>query len=212
MKTFAIPAIAAVLVLAAAAGGAYALTSDDAEPTQATRESAEDSRCAAESPDCVDPNTVVEGDNGDAFGICIEGTADCVDTPTNPDEPVSDEPVGEDFGVGHSCLVEAPDCNDTPADQPLSEPNSGAGGGSSGSLGPDEIVAKVSDDLSSRTGAEAVLVSLEAVDWPDTSLGNPEPTAIYAQVITPGYLIIVESGGAQYEYHTDTTGNFTLLD
>ena len=212
MNKFAIPAIAAVLVLVAAAGGAYALTSDDDDPAQVSRESAEDARCAAESPDCEDPNTVDEdkAGDGDVLGICIEGTVDCADTITNPDEPVSDQPLTDP--AGGTCLAGSADCNDTPADQPPSDPNSGTGGGSSGSHGPDEIVLKVSDDLSFHTGAEAVLVSLEAVDWPDASLGNPQGEMFYAQVITPGYKIVVESGGKQYAYHTDLSGNFTLLD
>ncbi|MBI4267496.1 MAG: hypothetical protein HY662_01780, partial [Chloroflexi bacterium] len=33
------------------------------------------------------------------------------------------------------------------------------------------------------------LVKIEAVSWPDTSLGVPEPGKAYAQVIVPGYKV-----------------------
>ena len=51
--------------------------------------------------------------------------------------------------------------------------------------------------------------SVEAVDWPDTSLGCPKPNVLYAQVITPGYEILLDVGGQQYSYHTGG-GSFVL--
>jgi hypothetical protein len=193
MKKFALPAIAAALVLAVAAGGAFALTSNDDDAPTVARESADE-----------DTGT----DGGDALGICAEGVTDCVDAIVDPEEPVSND----GGAAGDTCPVGTADCNDTPGDLPVSEPNPGSGGGSSGLPAPDDVIAKVSDDLASRTGAEVVIVSLEAVDWPDTSLGNPQGEMFYAQVITPGYKIVLASGGANYEYHTDLAGNYTLLD
>ncbi|MEO6197803.1 MAG: hypothetical protein ABIP58_06805, partial [Dehalococcoidia bacterium] len=76
----------------------------------------------------------------------------------------------------------------------------------------EQAVALVTEDLVARIGAEPILVSAEYSDWPDTSLGNPQGEMFYAQVITPGYKIILEAGGSQYEYHTDLAGNFTLMD
>ena len=54
------------------------------------------------------------------------------------------------------------------------------------------------------------LVSVEAVDWPDTSLGCPQPGMMYAQVITPGFKVVLEAAGEEYEYHTDE-GRFVVL-
>jgi hypothetical protein len=48
------------------------------------------------------------------------------------------------------------------------------------------------------------------VDWSDTSLGCPEPGMMYAQVITPGFLVMIEAEGQQYEYHTDES-RFVVL-
>lgn len=61
-------------------------------------------------------------------------------------------------------------------------------------------------DLAERLGLpinEIAIVSTEAVEWPDASLGCPKPGMMYAQVITPGYRIILEAGGKRYEYHSD---------
>ncbi len=46
---------------------------------------------------------------------------------------------------------------------------------------------------------------VEAVDWPDASLGCAQRGRMYAQVITPGYRILLEAGGKVYEYHASQT-------
>jgi hypothetical protein len=51
---------------------------------------------------------------------------------------------------------------------------------------------------------------LETINWPDTSLGCPEPGKMYAQVITPGYRITVAGRGVEGTYHTDRQGNFVF--
>ena len=61
-------------------------------------------------------------------------------------------------------------------------------------------------DLSKRLGMPASLLEVrkvESVAWPDTSLGCPKPGMFYAQVITPGFRIILASGMRVFEYHTD---------
>ncbi|MGQ9583992.1 MAG: hypothetical protein ACUVXG_01155 [Anaerolineae bacterium] len=47
------------------------------------------------------------------------------------------------------------------------------------------------------------VLKAEPVDWPDTSLGCPEPGMMYAQVITPGFRVSLQVGDRIYEYHTD---------
>jgi hypothetical protein len=51
---------------------------------------------------------------------------------------------------------------------------------------------------------------MEEQQWSDTSLGCPQEGFMYAQVITPGYLIVLEAQGQTYEYHTDTQANVVL--
>lgn len=72
--------------------------------------------------------------------------------------------------------------------------------------GSEEPLTKAIEDLAQQTGLppdEISLVSMEAVDWNDASLGCPQEGFMYAQVITPGYKMILAAGGQQYEYHTD---------
>jgi hypothetical protein len=47
------------------------------------------------------------------------------------------------------------------------------------------------------------VVRYETVDWADSSLGCPEEGGVYAQVITPGYLVVLSIAGEEVEYHTD---------
>ncbi len=61
-------------------------------------------------------------------------------------------------------------------------------------------------DLASRLGLDPgkiAVVRTEVREWPDTSLGCPQEGMFYAQVITPGYRVVLEAGGRLYEYHTD---------
>ncbi|MFQ5340050.1 MAG: hypothetical protein ACE5F6_00735 [Anaerolineae bacterium] len=68
-------------------------------------------------------------------------------------------------------------------------------------------------DLASRidVGVEEVGVKdFEVVEWRDSSLGCPEPGRMYLQVITPGYRVVLQTGGQSYEYHTNQ-GNRAVL-
>ncbi|MCY4080515.1 MAG: hypothetical protein OXF54_09745 [Caldilineaceae bacterium] len=69
------------------------------------------------------------------------------------------------------------------------------------------LVERATEDLMQAAGAasdEITVLSTEEVEWSDTSLGCPEPDGMYAQMITPGYLIVLETGGESYKYHTST--------
>ncbi len=46
-------------------------------------------------------------------------------------------------------------------------------------------------------------ILVNAVIWSDASLGCPKENTEYAQVLTEGYQIILETGGNMYNYHTD---------
>ena len=47
------------------------------------------------------------------------------------------------------------------------------------------------------------LVSSAAVVWPDGCLGMALQGVMCSQIVTPGYLIVLEAAGRQYEYHTN---------
>ncbi len=58
--------------------------------------------------------------------------------------------------------------------------------------------------LAARLGVPAAglaFVGEEAVRWPDTSLGCPQPGQNYARVIVPGYRLTFSYDGSNYEAH-----------
>jgi hypothetical protein len=75
---------------------------------------------------------------------------------------------------------------------------------SPGTLEDPPLVGQARQDLAGRLGVpieDIELVQFEAVVWPDSSLGCPEPGMVYAQVLTQGFLIILMAGDEEYEYH-----------
>jgi hypothetical protein len=64
-------------------------------------------------------------------------------------------------------------------------------------------------DAATRLGVPRANLRVDRVEpreWSDASLGCPEPGHLYAQVITPGYLLVISAtgGGQSVEYHADT--------
>jgi hypothetical protein len=55
------------------------------------------------------------------------------------------------------------------------------------------------------------IVSVEEVEWPDACLGVYTADMMCAQVITPGYRVVLAVDGQQYEYHTNSDGSFVQL-
>ena len=95
-------------------------------------------------------------------------------------------------------------------DEPASEPVVPAASPVAGSIPIPQAIAPVitaiAEDLDVPPSSLRV-IAVEPRDWPDSSLGCPQPDMLYAQVITPGYLILVEVSGERFEYHTDERGN-----
>ncbi|MFO7919146.1 MAG: hypothetical protein R6V13_13840 [Anaerolineae bacterium] len=66
------------------------------------------------------------------------------------------------------------------------------------------LVEEAVVDLAERTGVDAeeiAVQSVEETEFPDASLGEPEPGKMYAQVVTPGYIIRLSVEGETYTYH-----------
>lgn len=75
---------------------------------------------------------------------------------------------------------------------------------------PMPVMQSIIDLIANETGDEVqsiTITSAEPVDWPDTFLGCPIEGSFAAQVITPGYLVVVEYGGETFEVHTDLQGH-----
>jgi hypothetical protein len=79
-----------------------------------------------------------------------------------------------------------------------------------------ELPAPVQSALTSaaaKMGVDAsklTVVHLEQREWSDTSLGCPEPGRVYAQVVTPGWLVVIAGDGQALVYHTDQKERVTL--
>lgn len=72
------------------------------------------------------------------------------------------------------------------------------------------VVELAKKDLAARLKvpeSRITLALLEEATWNDSSLGCPQPGFMYMQVITPGYRIMLEVDGTQYEYHSDRGRN-----
>jgi hypothetical protein len=59
--------------------------------------------------------------------------------------------------------------------------------------------------------ADVTVLSVEEMQWSDSSLGCPQPGMMYAQVITPGYRILLEANGETHDVHTDQTGTTIVI-
>jgi len=68
----------------------------------------------------------------------------------------------------------------------------------------DSLVMLAKFDLALKTGADIEKMDVESIkefNFSDASLGVAEPGVGYTQVITPGYIIILNAEGETYEYH-----------
>jgi len=106
-----------------------------------------------------------------------------------PQRPVTDIPVPTfpplTLPVPIQMTPAAPQSFDVPADDPT--------------------VQKAVADLAARLdiSPDAITVlSVEAVTWPDSSMGCPQPGMVYLQVLVEGLRILLSAEGALYEYHS----------
>lgn len=81
-------------------------------------------------------------------------------------------------------------------------------------LSPDEPVSLAQKHMAAQLGiaiSDISVVSAEKVNWPDTSLGLPEPGKFYAAVIVPGFKITLKAGEQDYVYHAGLVGQRWLI-
>ncbi len=63
----------------------------------------------------------------------------------------------------------------------------------------DPVVAEVAR-LAGVPVEQVVVVSAEAVTFPDGSLGCPQPGMVYTQALVDGYKIVAEAGGKTFDF------------
>lgn len=105
--------------------------------------------------------------------------------------------------------VDMEDITETPADEesPREMPGPGI---------PDPetfMTDRVKTALADRLGVDVETISVTSVrtvDWSDAALGCPVPEQDYAQVLTPGFEIMLSVDAKTYAYHTDMEGTMVL--
>lgn len=121
----------------------------------------------------------------------------------SPTEPGDGQPVLSPLPTDE---VPPPPIEESPVAEPAPE------NGETGSRGlPDDaamegVISQVMDQLAAQTGLtpeEMTVVSAEAVEWSDSSLGCPDPATMYMQVIIPGYRVVIEGNGETFDIGTD---------
>lgn len=78
-----------------------------------------------------------------------------------------------------------------------------------------KLIAVAVEDLAKRYSISSEQIQFKEafeVTWPDSSLGCPNPSSMYMQVLTPGYLIRLQAPGGIFEYHTDKRGSVVYCE
>ncbi|MET0534656.1 MAG: hypothetical protein ABW171_10565 [Steroidobacter sp.] len=103
-------------------------------------------------------------------------------------------------------------CGDTSSAPPNPPAQNDAASAATGEV-PQQILAIFRDDLARRASVNPetiTVVSSTEQQWPDAAMGCPKPDEMYAQMIVPGYRVVLQASGEKYAYHADQNGNFVV--
>jgi hypothetical protein len=167
------------------------------------------------------------------LGLVLFATAGCWRAPAEPEPTRAPSPTVS-VPTATAPSIQPQEARPSDDTSPLPPPESGAPAGSTSPLPaptptpgspaegdvpvPAEAAGAVhaaQTDLAERLGVEKgaiEVLSVEPVDWPDASLGCPQPGMVYAQVITPGFRVVLRAGEEKHTYHTDTADQAILCD
>lgn len=70
-----------------------------------------------------------------------------------------------------------------------------------------EVISKLKDTLG-ISADEIKVESIEQVEWPNACLGLAGEDEMCAEVITPGWKIVLSVAGDDYTFHTDLSANY----
>jgi hypothetical protein len=122
--------------------------------------------------------------------------------PSSTDQPTAMTPPDQD-------AVGTPETESPSKPTPTSTPENGPPSNLSPPVTSSSLVEAAMQDLANRLSVEVstiTLIEASEVTWPNSSVGCPQPNMSYLQVLTPGSLIKLESGGVTYEYHAGPSG------
>ena len=77
------------------------------------------------------------------------------------------------------------------------------------------LIQKAKEDLAQRLSISVDQINgidAKAVIWSNSSLGCPQSGMVYADVLTPGYLILLNANGQDYEYHAGKGSTIFLCE
>jgi len=77
------------------------------------------------------------------------------------------------------------------------------------------LIGTAKEDLAGRLSIpvnEIILLDAQAVTWSNSSLGCPQPGMVYADILTPGYLILLSVNNKEYEYHAGKSSDVFLCE
>jgi hypothetical protein len=77
------------------------------------------------------------------------------------------------------------------------------------------LIEKAKEDLAQRLSISVDQINgidVKSVIWSNSSLGCPQPGMLYAEVLTPGYLILLNANGQDYEYHAGKGSDIFLCE
>jgi hypothetical protein len=80
---------------------------------------------------------------------------------------------------------------------------------------PANLLEDILADVVERTGAarqEIEIIRDQAVTWSDGSLGCPLPGVLYTQALVPGYWVVLQVRGEEYDYRASERGFFVLCE
>jgi hypothetical protein len=220
-----------IFAVAGGLGGSEATTASDEAAREASclagSEDCDDTAgdalgvCAPGVTDCVD-TAVGGGDGGDDVAnaclapeegveVDLEEPVDCVDTP------------GTGGGFEQICAADAPECNDACSVSSNGDVDCGSGGSDGfggGSSSPgfpgcandaecERVAVEAAWALLEEDGVsgEITFVSAKSVEWPNSCLGVTDADIACAEVITPGFIVLLERNGLEYTFNTDLAGN-----
>ncbi|HUG74141.1 MAG TPA: hypothetical protein VMM81_00500 [Acidimicrobiia bacterium] len=80
---------------------------------------------------------------------------------------------------------------------------------------PEHFVAALVSEVTALEGVEedqVTVVRAQQVMWSDASLGCPGGGVSYIQVLTPGYWVVLEAEGNEYDFRSADDGEFRRCD
>ena len=102
-----------------------------------------------------------------------------------------------------------------PCPTPTQAPTEAVGIPAAGDADPEPARQRATEFLARELGATATdleVLSATTVTWSDASLGCPQPSTLYAQVLTSGYLVVIrDAGRAEHRVHTNEDGSSAIV-